>query len=183
MANERGHNDVAALREKARGRRGRTAPAQTREDHPIHAAAQAADLQRVRELLDADPTLLNRGDRAGGTPLHRAVAGSASDVVKFLLDRGADIHAIHGAGLGSPGGFSDHDVQAIDIAIWSGFGRRPRPPLWKILGRSARYWLWRRFQKPCGRPHDLPIARLLLSRGATHDLTVSAALGDFDRVK
>jgi uncharacterized protein len=183
MANERGHDDVAALLEKARAERGRTAPSQTREDHPIHAAAQAGDLQRVRELLDADPTLLNRGDRAGGTPLHRAVAGSASDVVKLLLDRSADIHAIHGAGLGSPGGFSDHDVQAIDIAIWGGFGRRPRPPLWKILARCARYWLWRRFKKPCARPHDLPIARLLLSRGATHDLTVSAALGDFDRVK
>jgi ankyrin repeat protein len=182
MAKERGHDAVAALLEKARASRGRTAPAQTLEDHAIHAAAQAGDLQRVRELLDADATLLNHGDRAGGTPLHRAVAGSASEVVKLLLDRGADIHAIHGAGLGAPGGFSPHDVQAIDIAIWGGFGRRPRPSLWKILNRCVRYWLWRRFQKPCARPHDLPMARLLLSRGATLDLTVAAALGDFDRV-
>jgi len=183
MANERGHHAVAAVLEKARDVRGRTPPLQTREDHPIHAAAQAGDVHRVRELLDADPTLINDGDRAGGTPLHRAAAGSSSGVVELLLDRGADIHAIHGAGLGSPGGFSPHDVQAIDIAIWGGFGRRPRLSAWKILKGSLRYWLWRRFQKSCSRPHDLRIARLLLSRGAAHDLTVASALGDFDRVK
>jgi ankyrin repeat protein len=183
MAKERGHDAVAAVLEKVRNSRGRTAPAETRKDHPIHGAAQALDLRRVRELLDADPTLLNRGDRAGGTPLHRAVAGSARDVVEMLLDRGADIHAIHGAGLGSSQGFSPYDVQAIDIAIWGGFGRRPRPSRWTILKSCLRHLLWEPFQKPRSRPRDLPIARLLLSRGAAHDLTVASALGDFDRVK
>jgi ankyrin repeat protein len=183
MAKERRHDAIAALLEKARDSRGRTAPAETGENHAIHAAAQAGDVRRVRELLEADATLLHRGDRAGGTPLHRAVAGSASNVVEMLLDRGADIHAIHGAGLGAPGGFSPHDVQAIDIAIWGGFGRRPRPSRWRILICCARYWFWERFQKPRSRPHDLQMARLLLSRGAAHDLTVAAALGDFDRVK
>jgi ankyrin repeat protein len=183
MARERGHEAVAALLEKTRDSRGRTAPSQTRADHAIHAATQAGDLQRVRELLDADPALLNRGDRSGGTPLHRAVAGSARDIVQLLLDRGADIHAIHGVGVGSPGGFSPHDVQAIDMAIWGGFGRKPRPPRWQILMLCARYLLWERYRKPRSRPHDLAITRLLLSRGATHDLTVAAALGDFDRVK
>src|SRR5438876_5725139 len=71
MARERGHEAVAVLLERTRDSRGRTAQAENREDHEIHRAADAGDVRRVRELLDADPTLLNRGDRAGGTPLHR----------------------------------------------------------------------------------------------------------------
>src|SRR5215471_7954773 len=50
MARERGHDAVAALLENARDSRGRTAPGQTREDHAIHAAAQAGDVDRVRQL-------------------------------------------------------------------------------------------------------------------------------------
>jgi hypothetical protein len=81
LAKERGHDAVAALLEDTRTRRGRTPPSETREDHPIHIAAQAGDVRRVRELLDADHSLVNRGDRAGGTPLHRATAGSAREVI------------------------------------------------------------------------------------------------------
>jgi hypothetical protein len=76
LAKERNHDDIVKLLEQARALRGRTPPSETREDHPIHIAAQAGDARRVRELLDADPSLVNRGDRAGGTPLHRAAAAS-----------------------------------------------------------------------------------------------------------
>src|SRR5262249_7225915 len=117
MARERGHDGVAAILEQARGRQGRTPPAETPQDHPIHLAAETGDLRRVRELLEADPHLVDRGDHAGGTPLHRAVIGRARSVVDLLLERGAEVHAIHGAGLGSASGFSPHDIQAIDLAI------------------------------------------------------------------
>lgn len=183
MAKERGHDTIARLLERTRDRRGRAAPAVDREDPPIHRAAQEGDVHRVRQLLDADPTLLNRGDRAGGTPLHRAVGASARNVAEFLLDRGANIHAVHGTSQGAPGGYWPYDVQAIDIAIWGGFGRRPRPPVWRIALACARYWLWGRFRKRRPQPCDAPMARLLIARGAAHDLTVAAALGDFDRVK
>jgi len=183
LANERGHDAVAMLLEETRARRGRTPPSETREDHPIHIAAQSGDVRSVRELLDAHPSLVNRGDRTGGTPLHRATAGSARNVIELLLDRGSDIHAIHGVGMGSSGGFAPYDFQAIDIALWGGFGRRPRPPVWRILFAYLRYWLWRRFRNNRPRPCDAETARLLLSRGATYDLTVAAALGDSDRIK
>jgi ankyrin repeat protein len=183
LAKERNHDDIVKLLEQASALRGRTPPSETREDHPIHIAAQAGDARRVRELLDADPSLLNRGDRAGGTPLHRATAGSAREVITLLLDRGADIHAIHGVGLGSSGGFAPYDVQAIDIALWGGFGRRKRPPLGRIVIAAVRYWLWRRWRKCRLHPCDAQTAGLLLSRGATYDLTVATALGDLDGVK
>jgi ankyrin repeat protein len=183
MAKERGHDAIATLLAETRKRRGRTPPLEARQDHPIHAAAQAGDVRRVRELLDADPSLANRGDHAGGTPLHRAAAGSSRQVIQLLLDRGADIHAIHGVGLGSPGGFAPHDVQPIDIALWGGFGRKPRPPKWRVLLVCWPKQLWRRFRKSSPKPHDVRTARLILSRGATYDLTVASALGDLDRVK
>jgi ankyrin repeat protein len=183
MARERGHDAVAATLERARDRQGRTPPAETREDHPIHLAAETGDLRRVRELLDADPHLLNRGDHAGGTPLHRAVIGKARSAVELLLERGADIHAIHGAGLGAPSGFSPHSIQAIDLAIWGGRRRSVRPPKWRMVLARLRFWIQSlvRINQPM--PCDVKTAQLLLSYGAHHDLTVAAALGDFDRVK
>ena len=156
MARDRGHETIAQLLvEAARERRGRVAPSEVHADHPIHTAAEAGDIQRVRDLLDADPTLVHRGDATGGTPLHRAVMGSAREVIVLLLDRGADIHAIHGVGRGASAGWWPPDVRAIDIAIWGAPRRRGR---------------------------DFETARLLLVRGAAYDLTIAAALGDLNRV-
>jgi ankyrin repeat protein len=154
MARDRGHENVARLLEEARHRLRRVAPS---EDHPIHRAAQSDDLERVRELLDADPSLLERGDRIGGSPLHRAVMGSARKVVELLLDRGADIHAFHSTSRGGGGGWWTTGVQAIDLAIWG----------WNNLAPSKG---------------DFETARLLLARGAEYDLTVASALGHIGRV-
>lgn len=183
MARERGHHAVAATLEQARDRQGRTAAEETRKDHSIHLAAETANLRRVRELLDADPDLLSLGDHAGGTPLHRAVIGKAHKVVEFLLDRGADVHAIHGAGLGAPSGFSPHNIQAIDLAIWGGRRRSVRPPQWRMLLARLRCWITSRRRAPQAMHCDVKTARLLLAHGAKHDLTVAAALGNFERIK
>ena len=82
------------------------APATAREtyDHLVRRgatvdvwmAAHTGDLARVRELVDADPSLVNRNNPynsyyAGcGSPLRNAVAGGHDDVVRLLLARGAD---------------------------------------------------------------------------------------------
>ena len=155
VARDRGNEEVARLLEDVRSRRGRAAAADS--DHPIHIAASAGDLDRVRELLDAEPTLVHSSDRAGSTPLHRAVAASAQDVVCLLLDRGADIHARHGDGRRNEFGYPAVDFQPIDTALWKG-------PFWDVRGDTA-------------------MARLLVSRGATYDLVIAAALGDLDRVR
>ena len=155
MARDRGHEYIARILEQARGRRGRISPG---PEHPIHRAAKMGDVERVRELLNADPSLLDRGDKFGGTPLHLAVMGSARTVVALLLDRGANLHAIHSTSRGSGGGWGPWDVQAIDLAI---FGNNPTAP-------------------PKG---DFLTARLLVARGAAYDLTIAAALGDLDQVR
>ena len=61
-----------AARRRTRPRAGQPAAA----DHPIHDAAAAGDIARVRALLDAEPGLVHLSDRSGSTPLHRAVAAS-----------------------------------------------------------------------------------------------------------
>jgi ankyrin repeat protein len=154
MARERGYETIAQRLEDARQRRGRVAPG---EEHPIHRAAELNDVADVRQMLDADPSLLERGDRIGGSPLHRAVTGSAREVVKLLLDRGANIHAVHSTSRGGGGGWWTNDVQAIDLAIWG----------WNNLAPSK---------------HDFTTAELLLARGAAYDLTIASALGDMARV-
>jgi len=155
VARDRGHEAVATLLKDVRSGCGRARPADA--DHSIHAAAAAGDVVQVRALLDADPQLINRSDRSGSTPLHRAVAASKREVVCLLLDRGADIHALHGNGPRSERGYAPVDFQAIDLALWNG-------PFWDVRG-------------------DIETARLLLSRGAAYDLVIAAALGDIERVR
>jgi ankyrin repeat protein len=158
MARERGHDAIAHLLETARKKRGRTAPSGAHSHHPIHTAAQKGDLRGVRELLDAEPALLNKGDQTGSSPLHKAVMGSARKVIELLLDRGASIHAIHSVSAGACSGWWAQDVQAVDLAIWGS----------NSLARAKA---------------DFKTARLLLERGAVCDLTIAAAMGDINRVR
>ena len=135
IACDRGHEAVAHLLEEACARSERTAPDAARADHAIHLAAAAGDLAQVEKLLDAEPALVHRGDGQGGTPLHRAVGASAREVIELLLDRGADIHARHGAGGPNAAGYAPVDFQPIDLAFW---GRRPdRETARLLLSRGA----------------------------------------------
>jgi hypothetical protein len=57
----------------------------------IWTAAFVGNLDRVRSLLDNDPTLVNRmGDDRSGTPLVHAAGRGHLEVVRLLLERGAD---------------------------------------------------------------------------------------------
>ena len=121
-------------------------------DHEIHLAATRGDVAAVRGHLDVDSTLVDRGDATGRSPLHRAVGAGSVDVVTLLIERGADVHARCGAARVARGLWPD--FEPIDVAL---FGSRD-------AGGAER------------------MARLLLTHGASYDLTVAAALGDVDRL-
>ena len=56
----------------------------------IHAASNLGRLDRVRELLDADPELVHSKGGDGKRPLHSA---RTVDIARLLLERGADLEA------------------------------------------------------------------------------------------
>ncbi len=58
----------------------------------IHDAAAAGDLNKVRAILEADPTLLESKDGGGSTPLLSACAAQRVEVANYLLDKGADVN-------------------------------------------------------------------------------------------
>src|SRR4029079_19664250 len=163
----------------------RLVPATAPEDHLIPDAAEAGALARVRAFLDQQPSLVHDINRAGGHPLHRAVIGGSGDVVTVLVDRGADIHAIHGAGVGSLEGYAPQDKQPIDLAIWGGPRQAPLSR-WRCNANRLAWLRWRRWRPGRrGWPNkgNVPLARLLIGRGATYDLTVAAALNDLAAVR
>jgi len=57
-------------------------------------AAAAGDIDRLTELADADPDLVNAYSADGFTPLHLAAFFSRGDAARLLLDRGADVGAV-----------------------------------------------------------------------------------------
>jgi len=120
--------------------------------HPLHDAITRDDTTAVQRLLDADSTIVDLGNEFGASPLHRAVGRGAYELVALLLERGANVHAVLSSARGLGGSFWT-DLQPIDLALWD--GRRPR---------------------------DTRIVAVLLAHGATHDLTVAAALGELDLV-
>ena len=56
-------------------------------------AAKKGDVVVLKQLLKLDPTLTNARDKDGSTPLHCASWKGHAEVVKALLDAGADINA------------------------------------------------------------------------------------------
>jgi ankyrin repeat protein len=136
MARERGHEEIARMLERARDRRGRVVAQKL--DHPIHRAAGLGDAKAATSLLDADPSIVNRGNQRGLTPLHLAVLGGSPSVVTLLLDRGANLEACSSGG----------DLQAIDFAVWGWRGKSGQPDIARLLiSRGAAY--------------DLPVAAAL----------------------
>jgi ankyrin repeat protein len=78
--------------------------------YDINVATKLGDLQRVRELIDEDPSLISQVPPYSyytGSPLRNAAGAGHNEVVKLLLDRGADINqpepgvAPHGGALHS----------------------------------------------------------------------------------
>ena len=98
----------------------------------IHDAAAQGDLAAVKAILEQDPTQVNQDDQYEWRPIFHAGLWRHYDVVKYLIDCGADLaahdgYAIHYAGevpnnkevvslLVEYGGLDAHTKPATEIA-------------------------------------------------------------------
>ena len=64
-----------------------------RQTEDLIEAAKLGKLEDVKAVLDSNPELVNQRDTEGATALHYAAFGGHSDVVRFLVERGAEINA------------------------------------------------------------------------------------------
>lgn len=69
-------------------------------DPDLHTAIMLGLEERVRALLDADPSLRNARDRRGRTPLDIAAAWGKHPIAEVLIARGASVSLVQAAGLG-----------------------------------------------------------------------------------
>jgi ankyrin repeat protein len=76
----------------------------------VHAAARLGRIERLRELISRDPTLVHARGGDGQTPLHFA---STIDIAAYLLDHGADIDARDVDHESTPAQYMTEDRQPI----------------------------------------------------------------------
>jgi ankyrin repeat protein/catechol 2,3-dioxygenase-like lactoylglutathione lyase family enzyme len=149
-------------------------------------ACVAGDVELLRGLLADDPSLAHVSNRAaphgGWTGLHAAAKSGRIDVVRLLLDYGADPNAreagdntypLHWAAAGRQleivralldAGGDVHgigDVHELDAIGWATF-----------------------YHAPDGAPGDDPeVMSLLLERGARHHIYTAIAVGDLNLIR
>ncbi len=103
----------------------------------ICTACHIGDLDRVRELLDEDPSLANRNSEyvsyylGSGSPLNNAAAKGQLEIVRLLLSRGADPNlreegiAPHGHALYSAAANKHYEIAKLLLE----HGAFPNPPV------------------------------------------------------
>jgi ankyrin repeat protein len=142
----------------------------------ICTAAHTGDLRRVQELLDQDPSLADGASEyvtyyeGSGTPLKNAAAKGHLDIVKLLLERGADPNrreegiAPKGHALYAAAANGHLDVAALLLA----HGANPNPPV-----ESSADALTRAIDNV-----DPKMVELLCSWGAARSAELVAYSGD-----
>jgi ankyrin repeat protein len=132
MAEEREHDEVAALLRERLTRRFRLASG----IQGIIDAARAGDLAAVRAELARNRSLPSASNETGDTPLHHAAARGHIDVVQTLLDAGADPDPVRGDG-----------YRPIHLALMQNFllgapTERGHAIADALLARGARYTMF-----------------------------------------
>jgi ankyrin repeat protein len=89
LARDRGYTEMEQLLAQTLETKFNASP----NGEAVALALRNHDLKQIRELLDARPELLGKGDRGSSQPIHWATMTRQLDAIDDLLARGADINA------------------------------------------------------------------------------------------
>lgn len=163
----------------------------------ITRAVETGDLDAVRSWLGRDPALVNKPAKLGTTPLIRAIVTQHNDIVRLLIERGADVNSKNRIGQPALGvALSVDNLEAAELLL----AAKADPNLTGQMGflplhhaaqrghlKMVKRFLslgqeintpskdgWTPLHLTVGRITDkeknLPMARLLLRRGAKVNL-------------
>ena len=124
-------------------------------------AAAMGDLARVRELLDADPSLLDRRSDDGFPPVGLAIFFGQPETARFLIERGADVNAaadnpMRVAPLHAAAGVRDRESMRLLLERGADPNAKQQMDYRPIHGVAAR--------------GDIEMAELLFAHGAERDV-------------
>ncbi|HET9425448.1 MAG TPA: ankyrin repeat domain-containing protein [Gemmatimonadaceae bacterium] len=94
FAEDRGHDDLAEFLRGRLARRFALAPG----TRALIDASKSGDLAAVKVVLERDPGLAAKSDETGNTALHEASRHGHIDLVRLLIERGAQADAVRGDG-------------------------------------------------------------------------------------
>jgi ankyrin repeat protein len=126
----------------------------------FHEAAAIGDVDRVRLLLDADPSLLDARSGDGFPALGLAIFFRQPQVARFLIERGADVNAAAGnaqrvAPLHAAAAVCDRETMQLLLERGADPNAKQQLDYTPLHGAASR--------------GDIEAAKLLLDRGALRD--------------
>ena len=93
----------------------------------IHDAAASGDLDVVKKLVEHDPQLVNQDDQYDWRPIFHAGLRRHYDVVKYLIDCGADLAAHDGYALHYAGEIPDNKEVVSLLVAYGGLDAHAKP--------------------------------------------------------
>jgi ankyrin repeat protein len=137
-------------------------------------------------ILKADPSWVTKRDDKYGTLLDNAISAGAKDVVKWLLEHGADVNAADENQRTPLQNADDPEIVALILEkkpVLIRDQKRGRIVLQDLLHNAAERWT--RFPRSEERPRreSRELADLFIKAGADYDLFAAIYLNDVNRVK
>jgi len=150
IAEERGFDEIHAMLVAEMQQRFNYNPGY----EPLWKAIVAGDVDEVKKLIDANPSLVNIGDEHGNRPIHRAILARRLPVIEMLLDAGADLNARRA------------DMQS---------------PL-HLANEGSDYWFCKKHEPDPGTTAS-QIADFIRDAGTDYEFSAAVAFGDLGHVK
>ena len=148
----------------------------------IHDAAANGDLDAVKKILEQDPSLVNQDDQYEWRPIFHAGLRRRYDVVKYLVDAGADLAAHDGYVIHYAGQVPDNKEIISLLVAYGALDAHTKP-----LSEIARQFIYAVFLVNVGRVSAMLLnnPKLVEERYARGDTALhhAARNGDLEIVK